>query len=201
LITREDLSNWKVKIEEPVMTRYEGIDVYKLTVWTQGPVLLQALNMLEQLDLQSMGYNSARYTHALYQVMNLAFADRDFYYGDPAFPPVEPVQGLLSKEYARERLKEIDWTKNNPALGPGDPYPFQGESNPFMHLLREWSNPQSGASCAAWGINSISGGKLPGRSPRFILIGNMALSGAARAPTVKITASAGEWVQLTSSGI
>ena len=62
--------------------------------------MLQALNMLENVDLKAMGYNSTRYIHALYQAMSLAFADRDFYYGDPYFPPEEPMRGLLSKEYA-----------------------------------------------------------------------------------------------------
>jgi gamma-glutamyltranspeptidase/glutathione hydrolase len=85
-----------------------------------------------------MGYNSARYNHALYQVMSLAFADRDFYYGDPYFPPEEPIAGLLSKEYARERLKTVDWERNDPAIGPGDPYPFQGGTNPFRDLLERW---------------------------------------------------------------
>ncbi|MEE9170442.1 MAG: gamma-glutamyltransferase [bacterium] len=140
LHTMEDLANWKVHIEEPVMTTYKGIEVYKLTTWVQGPVMLQALNILENLDLASMGYNSARYVHALYQTMNLAFADRDFYYGDPYFPPEEPVKGLLSKEYAKERLKQIDWEKNNPDVKPGDPYPFEGGENPFLHLLEKWSN-------------------------------------------------------------
>ncbi|NIP14970.1 MAG: gamma-glutamyltransferase family protein, partial [Pseudomonas stutzeri] len=93
-ITMEDLANWQVYIEEPVMTTYKGIEVYKLTTWVQGPVLLQALNILENFDLASMGYNSARYIHTLYQAMNLAFADRDFYYGDPYFPPEEPIEGL-----------------------------------------------------------------------------------------------------------
>src|SRR5947207_10682142 len=91
------------------MTPYKGIEVYKLTCWTQGPVMLQALNLLENLDVQPMGYNSARYLHAIYQVMNLAFADRDFYYGDPDFPPVEPIRGLLSKEYAKQRAGQINW--------------------------------------------------------------------------------------------
>src|SRR5438093_3278191 len=135
-----DLAHWKVKIEEPVMTAYKGIEVYKLTCWTQGPVMLQALNLLENLDVQPMGYNSARYLHAIYQVMNLAFADRDFYYGDPDFPPEEPIRGLLSKDYATERRKLIDWTRNNPDIRPGDPYPFEGKQNPFLHLLKNWSN-------------------------------------------------------------
>jgi gamma-glutamyltranspeptidase / glutathione hydrolase len=109
LHTLADLAQWRPALEEPVMVTYKGVEVYKLTVWTQGPVLLQALNLLEPLDLRAMGYNSARYIHAVYQAMNLAYADRDFYYGDPLFPPAEPVRGLLSKDYARERGKLIDW--------------------------------------------------------------------------------------------
>jgi gamma-glutamyltranspeptidase/glutathione hydrolase len=138
LFTKEDLARWTVKIEEPAHTRYKDLDVYKLTVWTQGPVLLQALNILENLDLPAMGYNSARYIHALYQAMNLAFADRDFYYGDPDFPPEEPVAGLLSKEYARKRLEQVRWDRNDPDVRPGDPYPFQGGENPFRSLLDRW---------------------------------------------------------------
>jgi len=87
LVTLPDLAGWKVKIEEPVMTTYRGIDVYKLPPWSQGPAMLEALNILETFDLKAMGYNSARYIHTVYQAMSLAFADRDSYYGDPAFPP------------------------------------------------------------------------------------------------------------------
>ena len=140
LITMEDLANWKLYIEEPVITKYKGIEVYKLTCWVQGPVLLQMLNMLENIDLKSMGYNSVNYIHALYQVMNLAYADRDFYYGDPYFPPQEPIKGLLSKEYAKERLKKINWNINDPDIKPGDPYPFEEKKNPYLHLLEKWSN-------------------------------------------------------------
>ena len=138
LHTEEDLAKWKVLIEEPVMTDYKGIQVYKLTAWTQGPALLQALNILENVDVKSMGYNSARYIHALYQTMNLAFADRDFYYGDTSFPPDEPIRGLLSKEYAKARAKQIDWTRNDARARPGDPYPYQGGTNPFADLLQKW---------------------------------------------------------------
>jgi gamma-glutamyltranspeptidase/glutathione hydrolase len=139
LITMEDLDRWQVYIEEPVRIDYKGIEVYKLTSWVQGPVMLQALNMLEELDLQSMGYNSAKYVHALYQTMNLAFADRDFYYGDPYFPPAEPLAGLLSKDYARKRLQEIDWSRARLDMTPGDPYPFQGGTNPFREQLERWT--------------------------------------------------------------
>jgi gamma-glutamyltranspeptidase/glutathione hydrolase len=147
LITMQDLDRWQVHIEEPVTTNYRGIDVYKLTHWVQGPVMLQALNILENADLRSMGYNSTRYIHALYQAMNLAFADRDFYYGDPYFPPEEPIEGLLSKEYAAARYAEIDWTKNDENVKPGDPYPYQDEKNPWLDLLEKWTPipPTSGA--------------------------------------------------------
>jgi gamma-glutamyltranspeptidase / glutathione hydrolase len=148
LHTVDDLARWKVHIEEPAMTSYKGVDVYKLTAWTQGPALLQALNMLEGLDVKAMGYNSARYIHALYQVMNLAFADRDFYYGDIYFPPEEPVKGLLSKEYAQARAKQIDWAKNDPRVKPGDPYPYQGGTNPFQSFLGQWGTEKTTSSPA-----------------------------------------------------
>lgn len=139
LFTTEDLDNWQVHLEEPVSTRYKDIDVYKLTTWVQGPAMLQALNILEGFDLKGMGYNSANYIHTLYQTMNLAFADRDFYYGDPYMPPEEPVAGLLSKKYAAARRKEIDPEKNNPEARPGNPYRYQRGSHPFPKLLEAWS--------------------------------------------------------------
>lgn len=138
LHTAEDLANWRVYLEEPVSTNYKGVEVYKLTHWVQGPVMLQALNILENFDLKGMGYNSSRYIHTLYQAMNLAFADRDFYYGDPRFPPEEPIRGLLSKDYARERAKLIREDSNDPDARPGDPYPFQDGSNPFRATLEKW---------------------------------------------------------------
>jgi gamma-glutamyltranspeptidase/glutathione hydrolase len=138
LHTPEDLANWRVYLEEPVKTSYRGIEVYKLTHWVQGPVMLQTLNILENFDLKSMGYNSARYIHTVYQAMNLAFADRDFYYGDPRFPPEEPIRGLLSKDYARARAKLISEDSNNPDARPGDPYAFQGGTNPFKTTLDNW---------------------------------------------------------------
>ena len=144
LITMEDLDRWQVYIEEPVSTDYKGIEVFKLTSWVQGPVMLQALNMVEELDLKAMGYNSANYIHALYQVMNLAYADRDFYYGDPYFPPDEPMEGLLSKAYARSRLGEIDWERNDPDVKPGNPYRFMDETNPFLEYLEEWGTGHEG---------------------------------------------------------
>ena len=137
LITTKDLKNYKVYIEEPLKTTYKNIDVYKLTTWVQSPVLLQSLNMMENFDVKSMGFNSSNYIHTLYQVMNLAFADRDFYYGDPYFEPKEPVTGLLSKEYAKDRLKIIS-ENNNKEIKPGNPYKYQNGENPFLNYLESW---------------------------------------------------------------
>ncbi len=164
LHTLEDLANWEVYIEDPVVTSYRDIDVYKLTTWVQGPVLLQTLNILENADLRSMEYNSTRYIHTLYQAMNLAFADRDFYYGDPYFPPEEPIRGLLSKDYARQRYAEIDWERNDPNTKPGDPYPFQREENPYLDLLERWNKPgtESEAAVASSGERSFEEGFFAG---------------------------------------
>ncbi|HKG67398.1 MAG TPA: gamma-glutamyltransferase [Segetibacter sp.] len=137
LITMEDLAKWKPVEEEPLHVNYKGIEVYKLQQWTQGPMLLQSLNILENIDVKAMGYNSPQYIHTVYQTMNLAFADRDFYYGDPRFSPQSPIKGLLSKEYAKERAKQIKPDKNDPNAGPGDPYPYEGKTNPFTGLLKQ----------------------------------------------------------------
>jgi len=148
LFSTEDLAHWEVLLEEPLSTRYRDVDVYKLTTWTQGPVLLQMLNILEGFDLSDMGYNSARYIHTLYQTMNLAYADRDFYYGDPYVAPEEPVQGLLSKAYAAERRALIPADGRIDNLKPGDPYPFQGERNPFEDLRARWTPVPPAAEAA-----------------------------------------------------
>lgn len=137
LITMEDLAKWKPVEEEPLHVNYKGIEVYKLQQWTQGPAMLQALNILENFDLKSMGYNSVRYMNTIYQTMSLAFADRDFYYGDPYFPPQEPMKGLLDKTYAKQRAALINSDRSNPNIGPGDPYPFEGKTNPYLHILKQ----------------------------------------------------------------
>jgi gamma-glutamyltranspeptidase/glutathione hydrolase len=175
LFTMEDLAKWQVRIEEPVSTTYRGITVYKLTTWVQGPAMLQALNILENMDLKAMGYNSSRYIHAIYQAMSLAFADRDFYYGDPYAAPAEPVKGLLSKAYAKTRFKQISWAKNDPTIGPGDPYPFQGQKNPFRGLLERWRTTGTAAGAAA----PVPAGSTP----------TAATSGAPGAAAVLVAAS------------
>ncbi len=151
LFTMEDLANWRVQIEEPYSTTYRDVTVYKLPIWQQGPVMLQALNILENADLRGMGYNSARYIHTIYQAMNLAYADRDFYYGDPYFPPEEPVQGLMSKDYARQRWGMMNHERNDARTMPGNPYEFQNSGpNPFLDLLRTWSPTGPRPDSARW---------------------------------------------------
>src|SRR5213075_2518779 len=73
LITMEDLARWKPVQEEPLKTNYKGIEVYKLQQWSQGPAMLQALNILKDVHRNGTGYNSTRYIHTIYQTMSLAF--------------------------------------------------------------------------------------------------------------------------------
>lgn len=137
LITKADLAKWKPIEEEPLHVNYKGVDVYKLQEWTQGPAMLQSLQLLKNFDLKAMGYNSPSYIHTLYQVMNLAFADRDFYYGDPYGKPKTPIRGLLHESYAKARAATIDLQQNNPNVLPGDPYPYEGKRNPYLSLLEQ----------------------------------------------------------------
>jgi len=192
LITLEDLDRWKVHLEEPVKTDYRGVEVHKLTSWVQGPVMLQALNILETLDLKTMGYGSARYTHALYQAMNLAFADRDFYYGDPYFPPEEPMRGLLSKAYAKERARLIDWQRNDPGVKPGDPYPFQGGKNPYRALL-----DRLGAAGAPGGERLASAGTEDLRS---FFAGTTSIEAADAEGWVVSATPSGGWIPAVIAG-
>ncbi|HEX6408056.1 MAG TPA: gamma-glutamyltransferase [Gemmatimonadales bacterium] len=212
LITLGDLANWKVRIEEPLSTTYKGIQVYKLPIWQQGPVMLQALNILENADLKAMGYNSPKYIHALYQAMNLAYADRDFYYGDPYFPPVEPVKGLLSKEYAKSRYGEINWTRNDSTVKPGDPYRYQGGSNPFVQLLAGWTNvarPDSTGSDSSAARSSLPASPLrPSASPslrpsdflRHFYAGTTSIEAADEKGWVVSVTPSGGWIPAVIAG-
>ncbi len=107
LITYEDMAGYKAEIDQPRTSMYRGYEVVKPGFWTQGPVMLQALQILEGYDLKSMGHNTPEYLHTVVEAVKLAFADRDRYYGDPKFSTI-PESTLLSREYAAERRKQID---------------------------------------------------------------------------------------------
>ncbi|MBI3667205.1 MAG: gamma-glutamyltransferase, partial [Acidobacteria bacterium] len=125
LMNEEDLASYRGRIEEPAHVSYRGIDVYKLGFWSQGPVLLEMLNLLEGYNLATLGHNSPEYIHLLAEAAKLAYADREQYYADPDFVKV-PVVGLLSKEYARDRRRLIDMSRASMEMRPGDPFPFAG---------------------------------------------------------------------------
>ncbi|HKP72004.1 MAG TPA: gamma-glutamyltransferase, partial [Pyrinomonadaceae bacterium] len=200
LITAEDLADWKVRVEEPVKTNYRGIEVYKLTHWTQGPAMLEALNVLENFDLKSMGYNSARYVHAVYQAMSLSFADRDFYYGDPYFPPEEPIRGLLSKDYAKQRAKQINWERNDPAVAPGDPYPFQGGKNPYADLLEKWNAPKPKPNVAPARTQDSSSLEREDDFKRSFYAGTTSVEAADEKGWVVSVTPSGGWVPAVIAG-
>jgi gamma-glutamyltranspeptidase/glutathione hydrolase len=121
LLRKADLEAHVTAIEDPVSVPYRGYTVHKCSTWTQGPALCQTLQLLEGYDLESMGHLSADYIHVVTEAMKLAFADRDTYYGDPAFVDV-PLRALLSDEYARVRRSLIDMELASLERRPGDPH-------------------------------------------------------------------------------
>ena len=124
VLALEDLAEYRSKYEQPVSTTFRGYEIWGPSAWTQGPVLMQTLNMLENFDLAGLGYNSPAYIHTVAEAMKLAFADREAYYGDTDFSEI-PVEGLLSKEYAAERARLIDPARACPELPPyGDPWRY-----------------------------------------------------------------------------
>jgi gamma-glutamyltranspeptidase/glutathione hydrolase len=121
-----DFAEYFARIEEPARTTYHGYTVYKHGFGSQGPVLLQALNILENFDLAGMGYASADYLHTVTEALKLAYADRDSYYADPAFVQV-PGEGLLSKAYAKERAALIDPRHASTSFIAGDPLKYDSK--------------------------------------------------------------------------
>ncbi len=118
----EDLAGFHAEQDEPIHTNYKGYEVYESAPNSQGIVLLIALNIVEGLDLKSLGHNSPDYLHALTETLKLAFADRDQYIGDPRFVKDIPLAGLLSKKYAAERRKLIRMDRAIHGMAPpGDP--------------------------------------------------------------------------------
>ncbi len=125
LMTEADLAGYRSKVEAPYSATYRGFTIHKAGPWNQSPVLLQTLNLLEGFDLRAMGHLSADSIHVMTEAMKLAYADRDRFYGDPDFVKV-PMQGLLSKAYARDRRALIDMTAASLVQRAGNPLPFDG---------------------------------------------------------------------------
>ena len=130
LLTHQDLAEFRVKVEPPVSTRFQSYEVYGCGPWCQGPVLPQVLNLVEGFDLAGMHHNSSEYIHLLTEALKLVYADRDRYYGDPEFVDV-PLDGLLSKAYAKERAQRIEREKAYPEMPPfGNPWAFSHQQRP-----------------------------------------------------------------------
>ena len=121
LFTLEDFADYGARgtsVEDPVRVEYRGVEVLKCGPWSQGPVLLQQLRLLEGFDWRKLGHNTADYLHVYLEASKLAFADRERYYGDPEFVSV-PLGLLLSEDYAAERRELIDPRHASLELRPG----------------------------------------------------------------------------------
>ena len=132
LLRYEDMAAFHAEIDTPRTTTYRGYTIEKPGFWTQGPVMLEALSILEGYDLKAMGHNSPQYLHTVVEAVKLAFADRDRYYGDPKFSKI-PEETLLSKDYAAERRKLIDPEHASPESRPGafgGPMPMPQSNTP-----------------------------------------------------------------------
>ena len=117
-LTLDDLAAHVSTVETPASFRYRGLDVFKCPPWSQGPVFLQQLALLEGDDLGRLGHNSVEYIHLVTEAAKLAFADREAFYGDPGFVSV-PLDRLLSPAYNRERRALIDATRASAKVRPG----------------------------------------------------------------------------------
>lgn len=148
-LRKADLMRHTTTVEEAVTIKYRGFDIYKCNTWTQGPVLLQSLKLLEKFDLKSMGFFSPDYIHVIVETMKLAYADRDKYYGDPAFVKV-PLKKLLSDEYTSLRYPLIDMKNASYEIRPGDPVNMIAYIGPGEY----WPGESGTTTCAVvdkWG--------------------------------------------------
>ena len=131
-LRKADLAAHVTRVEDPVTIDYHGYTVCKCGPWTQGPVLLQSLRLLEQFDLRTMGYLTGDYIHGIVEAVKLAMADRDTYYGDPNFVDV-PLPALLSDEYTQLRQPLIDLQHASYEVRPGDPYQMKAVKDGGMY--------------------------------------------------------------------
>ena len=135
LLRYEDMGAFRLEPEEAVSTTFHGYTVYKPGFWSQGPAMIEALNILDGFDLPGMKLNSAEYIHTLVEALKLAYADRDTYYGDPKFVSI-PAERLLSKEYAAERRKQIGHDASL-RFQPGDVEP-NPPKHPFYSAITRY---------------------------------------------------------------
>jgi len=166
LFAYNDLANFKAETDEARTTTYRGFTIHKPGFWTQGPVMIEALNILEGFDLKAMGQNSPEYLHTVLEAVKLAFADRDRYYGDPKFSKI-PEEILLSKSYAAERRKLIDPNHASMESRPGNlgasapatgsNGPSQGKDTTCVDVIDRFGNAVSVTPSGAWLPSVIAG--------------------------------------------
>src|SRR5579872_4475621 len=168
LIASDDLAKFNAETDEPRSTTYRGFTIHKPGFWTQGPVMIEALNILEGYDLKAMGHNSPEYLHTVIEAVKLAFADRDQYYGDPKFSKI-PEDTLLSKDYAAERRKLIDPKHASMEHRPGSfgmrvdlPTSSQPADGPVqdttcVNVVDRWGNAFNSTPSGAWLPSVIAG--------------------------------------------
>ncbi|HJO37527.1 MAG: gamma-glutamyltransferase family protein [Vicinamibacterales bacterium] len=149
LFEYDDFAEFYAKIEEPTEVDYRGYTVYKQDFGSQGPVLLQTLNILERFDLQSMGHNSADYIHTMVEAMKLAYAD-------PEFVNV-PRVGLLSKAYAAERARSIDPSRASVAFQAGDPLPHDPDVDEWPFWIADFEDAQAAEDAGSSFVPSSGG--------------------------------------------
>lgn len=166
LLRYEDLASFRAAEDTPRTFTYRGYEVVKPGFWTQGPVMLQALQILEGFDLKSMGHNSPRYLHTVIEAVKLAFADRDRYYGDPAFSAI-PEERLLSMEYAAQRRKQIDPAAASMEHRPGSfgpqlamfaqPHDSGAKDTTCVNVADRFGNVLTATPSGAWLPSVIAG--------------------------------------------
>ncbi len=142
LLADSDLARFTTQLETPVSANYRGVTVFKCGPWSQGPVFIQQLKLLEGFELAALGHNSADYIHAVVEAAKLSFADREAYYGDPAFTDV-PIAALVSDQYAALRRPLIDRERASLEQRPGDPI--------AMRALRDAPPPDA----RPWGAGTV----------------------------------------------
>lgn len=134
ILTKEDIARYNMVWQDPISTTYRGRTVYEAPPNSSGHALLQSLNLIEHFDMASLGLNSAEGIHVMVEAKKLAFADREAFLADPDFVDV-PIEGLISKEYAADRVRLIELGQAAEYVSAGNPWAYQdqptGSKNQF----------------------------------------------------------------------